>query len=195
MLQEQQVVGQEQENAELQDEPNHRQQDPSILVYAQLPNDVSQEALTLNDNDNWMWTPILEFPIDKLNALRLSNKPYKWLRYATGVVLGVVGDLRQGEDMACELVAYEGDTLPAVTTKLYYHVLPRDRQSIFPVDLKFAEEGITSSAMSERRSGFREEVAQRDNDRCVVSGVLAPGCDAAHIVALAKGDLVSNFRL
>jgi hypothetical protein len=34
------------------------------------------------------------FPlVNKLDNLRFSSKPYEWIRYATGIVVGARGDL------------------------------------------------------------------------------------------------------
>lgn len=75
-------------------QPLHSQQ-PSILVWAKLPVNPGPSAPPA-DIDRWI--SILEFPIPDLTQLRLSKKPYKWIRFATGIVIGAKGDLRKTDD-------------------------------------------------------------------------------------------------
>ena len=42
---------------------------------------------------NWEWVPCLTLPVMRLNALHLSRRPYKWIGYAIGIVIGAHGTL------------------------------------------------------------------------------------------------------
>ena len=64
-----------------------------INVYASLPQNV-----VLGDGHslpcaNWCWVHCLSLPLEELNTLQLSQRPYKWFRYAIGVVVGAEGVL------------------------------------------------------------------------------------------------------
>lgn len=170
----------EEEDVELGEEQ------PSICVHAKLPTDPEPSESV----DDWQWTLILKFPIHKLRALRFSNKPYKWIRYATGVVLGAQGHLHRGEGATSDLVTYEVDTLPDETTKLYYHIPEDEVERMLPVDPYFADELKTSTAATSRRRKFRHDVKLRDSKRCIMTGFGARYCDAAHLVPFRKTDLV-----
>jgi hypothetical protein len=64
--------------------------DPSatICIYAQFPKDLIPNADLNLDPTNWVWAQCLAFPINKLNSLEFLSKPYKWIRYAIGIVVG-----------------------------------------------------------------------------------------------------------
>jgi len=56
------------------------------------------------DTDNWNWVHCLTLP---LNVLQFSLRPYKWIRYAIGVVVGVEGDLSSSSG-SLNIVDYNG---------------------------------------------------------------------------------------
>ncbi|KAA1474434.1 hypothetical protein DENSPDRAFT_841012 [Dentipellis sp. KUC8613] len=164
-----------------------------VHVSTQLPTDGNPSNLVL---DNWVWKRCLTFPVDALTALKFSNKPYKWIRYAAGVVLGAEGTLSRGDnellDLESDLASL--DRLPD-TTDLFYHIdifteegVPTRR--LFPLDPDFAASRMTgtSTADSTRCVNFRAEVMQRDGDGCVATGMPPEICDAVHLVAHCKGD-------
>ena len=162
-------------------------QKPTIYVCAKIPIDT--------DNDLWEWTCILAFPIEILRQLRLSYKLYKWLRYATGVVLGMEGDLRTGKDTMSDAVDYEtgDDAFPKDTSfDLYYHYSMAGMRlnNMLPIDPSFHNEGLTSSEYSTRKEDFRDAVSERDGGNCVITNDDDMWCDAAHLIAHNKGDAV-----
>ena len=118
-------------------------------------------------------TVLTSFPVSRLNDLRFSLKPYKWIRYATGIVIAVHGELFTERELPNSVpIDYDSG--------LYYHTTDQEKRNIFPIDPKLANmRTVTSSGRSSRR----DEV-------CVVTG--GPGflCDAPHILPHSKGDKV-----
>ncbi len=53
-----------------------------IHVYASLPLVVSSGVDISLTADNWYWVNYFTFPLETFNALQLSSKLYKWIRYA-----------------------------------------------------------------------------------------------------------------
>ena len=126
----------------------------------------------------------------RLNNLRFSLKPYKWIRYATGIVIGVRGELCTERDLPNPVPIDYDSGLSAVSIDLYYHTTDQEKRHFFPIDPKLAgTRTVTSSGTSSRRDGFCDDVENRD-EVCVVTG--APGfvCDAAHLLPHGKGDKV-----
>ena len=141
--------------------------DPSatICIYAQFPKDLNL------DPTNWVWAKCLAFPINKLNSLRFSSKPYKWIRYATGIVVGAQGDLFAQRDLPAVHVDYDSG-LSATSMDLYYHTIAEEKQWMFPIDPRIANPRVvTSTGMSTHRDAFRHDVEVRDLS-CVVKGLL-----------------------
>jgi len=67
---------------------------PAIIsVHAQFPKNVVPNTEHDLDPTNWEWEKCLAFPVNRLNDLRFSLKPYKWIRYATGIIIGARGEL------------------------------------------------------------------------------------------------------
>ncbi|TFY66813.1 hypothetical protein EVG20_g4279 [Dentipellis fragilis] len=164
-----------------------------IHVSTQLPTDGNPSNLDL---DNWVWKRCLTFPVDALLALKFSNKPYKWIRYATGVVLGAEGTLSRQDDESLDL---EPDLdslnhLPDVTDLCYRVEVSneegRSTRRIFPLDPDFAASRITGTSTADAPccADFRAEVSRRDGDSCVATGLPSEVCDAVHLVAHCKGD-------
>lgn len=87
-------------------------------VYASFPITVSLDANLNSDPSNWHWIPCLTLP--RGNVLQFSLKPYKWIRYAIGVVVGAEGDLSTSRDVL-NLVDYNAE-LPTQSAALYYHI-------------------------------------------------------------------------
>ena len=61
---------------------------------------------------------------------------------------------------------------------------------MFPVDPKIARTNVTSSVATSRRAQFRSDTADRDGNRCVLTGMDELVCDAVHLLAHSKGDTV-----
>ncbi len=171
-------------------QPEEAHAEPTMIVHVKLPSNVAsadQGAVNVSD---YVWTNVLDFPVHKLLDLHFSKRPYKWIQYATGVVLGAEGHLHKGEDVASNQVDYEAETLPYETTELYYHTSTLD---FLPIDPDFADGTKTSVATRKRHADFRRRVLARDGDICVVTDTPAEHCDAVHIVAFRKGDDVRNI--
>ena len=157
----------------------------AILIKAKLPDPVL---------DDWVWTTILEIPVNEFLSYSLSNKPFKWMRYATGVVLGAEGHLRRGENENSDLVDYDVDENglgnEQTEQELFYHVPEGRRDIMLPFDLQFPRDRVTSSVGTSRGGDFATGVATRDGLRCVVTNSDPNHCDCAHLVAHSKGDSV-----
>lgn len=166
-----------------QQSPSDAQKQPSISVYAKLPDIV----------DVWGWTMLLAFPIDSIKRLQLSHKPYKWIRYATGVVLGAEGNLRMEADQQSDLIDYdadEEDLCEAMNLYYYYNMPDITTERMLPIDPSFVNANRTTTTTYRRMSSFRKSVGRRDGNRCVITGEVASLCNAAHLVSSTKGDLV-----
>jgi len=166
----------------------------SISVYAHFPKIVvpNTELELELDPTNWEWKECLSFPITKLNNLRLSSRPYKWIRYATGIVIGARGHLYRECDLSTGNpvpINYESG-LPALSIDLYYHTTNQEQRHMFPIDPRLADpRTVTSSRKSTRRDYFRRDVMDRDGC-CVVTGLPHDACQAAHLLPHSKGDTV-----
>jgi hypothetical protein len=90
-----------------------------INVYASLPLTVATSGdLDLNPN-NWCWVHCLTFSLGTLNALHSSQKSYKWICYAIGVVIGAEGALCTSP--ALPIAVDYNAALPTQSINLYYH--------------------------------------------------------------------------
>jgi hypothetical protein len=116
-------------------------------------------------------------------------KSLKWIRYATGVIVGARGDLCTECDLHNPVPIDYDSSLSAVSIDLYYHTTDSENRCMFPIDLNLARtRTITSSRTSTRRDNFREDVEDRDGS-CVITGNPFYCCDAAHLPH-SKGDTV-----
>jgi hypothetical protein len=139
----------------------------------------------------WEWQKCLVFPVSKLNDLQFSSKPYKWIRYCTGVVVGARGELSTERDSPNPVTMdYDsGISGVSIDLDLYYHIADQEKRRMFPIDGKIVgPRTVTSSRTSTRRDEFFEDVVVRD-ERCVVTGD-SEYCDAAHLLPHSKGDKV-----
>ena len=171
-----------------------------IRVHAQFPKHPSTLA-----SSEWTWVHCLTIPVDKLKALKLSNKPFKWIRYSIGIIVGVEGHFTRRQDdptlppQDVELFDSDIDSLTGVNIDdidLYYHLIQDARLHMFPFDPDLAGTRlITSTGSSPRVSTFRDEVVARDV-HCVVTEAGATMCAAVHLIAHSKGDSVrTSWRL
>jgi len=162
----------------------------SIFVHAQFPKNVIPNTELNLDPTNWQWENCLTFPISKLNNLGYSPKPYKWIRYATGIVVGARGHLCTERDPPDAVPIDYDSGLSAVSIDLYYHTTDQEKRRMFPIDPKLADtRTVTSSRTNTRRDNFRGDVEDRDRS-CVVTGVPHRACQAAHLLPHSKGDTV-----
>jgi hypothetical protein len=159
---------------------------PQINVYASLPLTVVFDADLEIDPTNWRWVHCLSLPLETLNALHFSQKPYRWIRYAIGVVVGAEGVLSTSSD---SVNAVEDNAIPpAKFADLYYHTSNQERPKMFPID-PHGRTCITSSVQTTRREHFRDQVAERDGN-CVLTGLEERSSDAVHLLSHSKGDTV-----
>ncbi|KAF5371991.1 hypothetical protein D9615_008140 [Tricholomella constricta] len=159
----------------------------AIQVYASFPRAVAPGAKLNLKPTNWCWVHCLSLPLDTLNALQFSPRPYKWIRYAIGVVVGAEGDLSSSPDLP-DIVDYNAGLL-SESTILYYHTSNKERRKMFPVDPDLERtESFTSSIPTTRLAHFIDDVKERDGSTCVMTGLDEILCDAAHLLAQTKGD-------
>jgi len=163
-----------------------------ISVHAQFPQNVVLD--TKHDHNlnlaNWEWEQCLTFPVSELNNLQFSLKPYKWIRYATGVVIGAQGELCTECNSPNPTPIDYNSELSAVSIDLFYHTTDQEKRHMFPIDPRLADQRtVTSSRTSTGRDNFRGDVGRRDG-RCVLTGYPAYLCQAAHFLPHSKGDTV-----
>lgn len=161
---------------------------PEIQVYTSFLRVVALGAELNLNADNWHWVLCLTLPLKTLDVLQFSPRPYEWIRYAIGIVVGAVGDLSSSSD-SLNIVDYNAG-LPAESVALYYYASDDERRRMFPADPNIARTMITSSVATTRRSQFRSEVAERDGHECVLTGLNEVLCHAVHLLAHSKGDTV-----
>ncbi|KAH8995406.1 hypothetical protein EDB92DRAFT_2052945 [Lactarius akahatsu] len=152
---------------------------PQIVVYASLPLTVSFDANLDLSPTNWHW----------LNELpgHLLERPYKWIRYAIGVVIGAEGVLSTSCD-SLDVVDYDIG-LPVESAVLYYHISNEERGRMLPVDPHIVCTSRTSSVLTARRRSFLDKVAEWDGGRCLLTGWAGKFCDAVHLLPHHKGNM------
>lgn len=167
-----------------------------ITVYASLPRTVAHGADIDLHSSNWEWVPYLTLPVMKLNSLHLSQRPYKWIRYAIGVVIGAQGDLSTSSGLSesknVQLMDYNA-ALPTNSFDLYYHTSNEEKRMMFPIDPDILHTQLTSSSASQKRDTFREGVLARDGKICIWTGLGAKFSDVVHLVAHSKTDQACYF--
>ncbi|KAF8888174.1 hypothetical protein CPB84DRAFT_1733273 [Gymnopilus junonius] len=159
---------------------------PDIQVYASFPHAIAFGTDLNVDPDNWHWVHSLSFPLPTLDRLQFSHKPYKWIRYSIGIIVGAEGDLSFSPDFR-DIADYNSGP-PYEPTVLYYHINDDEKRKIFPVDPNITRTRVTSSVATSRRAEFCSEVAERDGNRCVFTEMDADSCNAVHLIAHSKGD-------
>lgn len=170
---------------------------PRINVHTLLP-DLSRAAALGGDLDfnpnNWKWTHSLTFPLETFRTLHPSQKSYKWIRFAIGVVTGTEGTLSTSPDSPDSM---DYDEPSAESTDLYYHTSIQEMERMFPIDPDITRTQITSSVLTDQ-SSFCADVSERDREQCILTGIpsshgLCQGlCDATHLIAHSKGNDVCN---
>ncbi|KAF8062471.1 hypothetical protein FPV67DRAFT_1421605 [Lyophyllum atratum] len=159
-----------------------------IQVYGSFPRIVALGADLNVDADNWHWVHCLTLPLKALDVLQFSRRPYKWIRYVIGIVVGAEGDLSSSSD-SLNIPDYNAG-LPTESGALYYHTSNDAKQKMFPVDpnINSGRTNLTSSVATTGRAQFRSDTAARDGNRCVLTGIRDVFCDAVHLLAHSKGD-------
>ena len=157
-----------------------------INVYAQLPLVVDSGKIDLSTS-NWPWVHCLTLPLETFNALHLSRRPYRWILFAIGVVIGARGELSAGANSNLDL-----DFIGPLTESadLYYHISNEEKGRMFPVDPDVGRTHDTSSVYVAPGVPFRDRVAERDVRQCVVGSMKEWHCVAVHLLPHSKGDEV-----
>src|SRR5258708_25425393 len=135
---------------------------PQIQVHASFPCSVAIGADVNVHPSNWRWVHCLTVPLETPNTLQFLQRPYKWIRYAIGVVIGAEGDLSSSSD-SLNVVDYNAG-LPAESAFLYYHTDDEEKRRMFPTDPNIERTNVTDSdsMATTRRVRFREDVVERD---------------------------------
>ena len=124
---------------------------------------------TGSERTSWNWVHCLAFQPETLIRLKFSLKPYKWIRYATAVVVGAQGHLSFGRDDHNNIMEYDDD-LRLESTVLYYHTSEDEKQRMFPADPDAGHTNLTSSDATSQRDNFYSDIVARDGV-CVLTGL------------------------
>src|SRR5258708_3310588 len=122
---------------------------PQIQVHASFPHTVAPDADLNVDPSNRRWVHCLTIPLETLNTLQFSQRPYKWIRYAIGVA---EGDLSSSPD-ALNVVDYNAG-LPAESAFLYYHTNDEEKRRMFPIDPNIGRTNVTTVIVLLPPGGF-----------------------------------------
>jgi hypothetical protein len=161
----------------------------AISVSSQFPKIVMPDTELDLSPTNWEWKECLTFPVSKLNDLGFSSRPYKWIRYATGIVVGAHGELCTEPDLLNPVPIDYDAGLSASSIKVYYHTTDHEKRRMFPIDPVLAIGTPTTSWTTSGRVNFLDDVQERD-ESCVVTGDNPWCCEPAHLLPLSKGDTV-----
>ncbi|TFK86091.1 hypothetical protein K466DRAFT_663995 [Polyporus arcularius HHB13444] len=157
----------------------------TVRVFVQLPDSIP--VAPNPDLAHWDWRHILSIPVSILNEHRFSLKPYKWIRFAAGIIFGVIGHLKpskQPNDASCD---YEIGELANESFDVYYHTLPEQIARLQPVDPDIFDERLAVTHTSSRASTYRHNVGERDGHCCVLTDFVQ-GCEAVHVVPHVKSN-------
>lgn len=106
-----------------------------IVVYASFPNEIHSKAVNL-DPSNWKWFPCIQISAE--NVLHFSSRPYAWLHYAIGAIVGAHGHLAATNIQSYTPVDYFAPSIPLDVLALYYHLDDKERLRMFPIDPDWA---------------------------------------------------------
>ncbi|KAH9034409.1 hypothetical protein EDB84DRAFT_1486912 [Lactarius hengduanensis] len=165
---------------------------PQIIVNASFPRKVVQGTDLDLRPSNWNWVHCLTLPLEMLQTHQFSHRPFKWIRYAIGVVIGARGDLSTTPDPS-GVVNYDAN-LPADSVNLYYYVDHSEKRKMFPIGPDIIHTQVTTTVSTHRRGSFYDDVVQRDEQKCVWTEIEVMFCDAVHLLAHSKtNDYISTF--
>jgi hypothetical protein len=139
---------------------------------------------------NWHWVHCLTLPLETLKTFNFSQRPYKWIRYAIGVVVGAESEGHFSFSHNLPDVVEYNDDLPVDSAFLYYDTSEEEKRRMFPVDPNIDRTTSMYSVPTSRTDRFREVVAERDGNKCVLSNTDEEFCGAVHLLAHSKGDVV-----
>ncbi|KAJ7140310.1 hypothetical protein C8R43DRAFT_1018296 [Mycena crocata] len=124
------------------------------------------------------WTLFLDIPVNE--ALRLSTRPVKWLRFLGWCIHGQPGHLTALDGSPVDEDPGFGGFLDC-----YYY-----KSSLPPlfIDVDAIDDRTSSASnLTQRRADFCEDVINRDGT-CIITGDAPVNCTACHILPHAKGD-------
>ncbi|KAF9525360.1 ribosomal L37ae protein family-domain-containing protein [Crepidotus variabilis] len=151
-----------------------------IKVYALFPRVLAQNDKVGTSSSNWYWVRCLTVPVNELKNRSVTSKPFKWLRYAIGVVVGGEGILSLDNNSPPAVCDYDA-CFPDCSFSVYYHLPDKEKARMFPVDPQMSRTATTSSVHTSRKNHIREQVKKR-----MVTAV--------HLLAHSRGDLyISTF--
>jgi len=130
---------------------------------------------------NWRWVHCLHLLLTTFNALNLSRRPYRWILYAIGVVVGAQGYL--SPHIYPHYVDLDFTGPLTESANLYYFITNAERRRMFPVDPDIERTHVTSSVHIAREGQFHDGVADRDVRSCVLADMSESNCDAVHLLA------------
>jgi hypothetical protein len=108
-----------------------------IRVHAHFPLIIKPGAPLNLDPTNWKWVHCLTFPVDTLKRRKFSLRLYKWIRYATGTVIGAHGTLTT-QSNSLDPINYDDDP-PSESLDLYY---PKRNNACFRLILISKNQGL-----------------------------------------------------
>ena len=82
-------------------------------VHASFPHAVALGTDLNVHPSNWRWVHCLTLPVETLNALKLSQRPHKWIRYVIGAIIGAEGELSTSDSPDLPNVVDYNVILPA----------------------------------------------------------------------------------
>ncbi|KAG5640052.1 hypothetical protein DXG03_001515 [Asterophora parasitica] len=126
--------------------------------------------------------PLLSIP--RSDVERLACLPFRWLRYVVFAICGAHGDIHGN---ATGVVDYDRTEVPSDENE--YRYVPSASEQYAFIDPEGWNDKITSSALTDRRRTFREDIIQRDGPACIVTAAAGGECDAAHLIPKSKGDV------
>ncbi|KAG9317930.1 hypothetical protein JVU11DRAFT_2163 [Chiua virens] len=150
-------------------------ENPDIRIHSMFRRDPRSHS--------WDWAHILNFRVELLAEMQFAPNPYKWIRYATSVVVGAQGVLSTVADSPDHGML--NNDLPAASMDLYYHMTEVERNAMVPIDLDMEKRTGYTSVASLEKSSFSRQVRDRD-ETCVLTGMLT--VEAAHLLRHSKGD-------
>ncbi|KAI9428699.1 hypothetical protein H4582DRAFT_2091246 [Lactarius indigo] len=109
---------------------------------------------------NWNWVHCHTLPPKTPQTQQFPYQPYKWIWYAIGVIVGVIGDFSTTSDPS-DVVNCDADQ-PADSVDPYYHINDNEKRKMFPIDPDILCTQVTTSVSTRRRGPFRDDVAQWD---------------------------------
>ena len=122
--------------------------------------------------------------------MQFARNKYKWIRYATSVIVGAQGVLSTTQDSPDHVI--HNNDLPSASIDIYYHTSDDERNRMYPINPLMERTTVTSSDVATRKNEFCHLVRARDG-LCVLTRMDTD--DAVHLVQHSKGDDVRLHSL